>query len=104
MNKPKKVVGYCRVSTDNQKEEGTIEIQEKSLKIYADKNGCELVLVNIFKDNGISGASELENRPELAKLFSYAEENKEIEGVLIFKLDRLARDIYIQEHLIKKLK
>jgi len=63
-----------------------------------------LVLVNIFKDNGISGASELENRPELAKLFSYAEENKEIEGVLIFKLDRLARDIYIQEHLIKKLK
>ena len=63
-----------------------------------------MVLVNIFKDNGISGASELENRPELAKLFSYAEENKEIEGVLIFKLDRLARDIYIQEHLIKKLK
>jgi len=39
----------------------------------------------------------------LAELFSYAESNKEIEGVLIFKLDRLARDLYIQEHLIKKL-
>ena len=36
-------------------------------------------------------------------MFSYAESNKEIEGVLIFKLDRLARDLYIQEHLIKKL-
>jgi len=101
MNKPKKVVGYCRVSTDNQKEEGTIEIQEKSLKKYADKNSCELV--KIFKDNGISGASELENRPGLAELFIYTENNKEIEGVLIFKLDRLARDLYIQEHLIKKL-
>lgn len=101
MNKPKYLVGYCRVSTDNQKEEGTIELQENSLKKYADKNGCELV--KIFKDNGISGASELENRPGLAELFSYIESNKEIEGVLIFKLDRLARDLYIQEHLIKKL-
>jgi len=101
MNKPKTLVGYCRVSTDNQKEEGTIELQENSLKKYADKNGCELV--KIFKDDGISGASDLENRPGLAELFSYAESNKEIEGVLIFKLDRLARDLYIQEHLIKKL-
>ena len=101
MKKPKKLVGYCRVSTDNQKEEGTIEIQENSLKKYADKNGYELV--KIFEDNGISGGSELENRPGLAELFSYTENNKEIEEVLIFKLDRLARDLYIQEHLIKKL-
>ena len=79
MNKPKKLVSYCR----------------ESLIKYADKNCCELVLVNIFKDNEISRAGELENRPELAKLFSYAEKNKEIEGVLIFKLDRLSRDLYI---------
>jgi len=96
-----KLVGYCRVSTNNQKEEGTIEIQEKSLKQYANKNNYELI--KIFKDEGISGSNELENRPGLAELFSYAEDNKEIEGVLIFKLDRLARDLYIQEHLIKKL-
>jgi len=32
MKKSIKLVGYCRVSTNNQKEEGTIEIQEKSLK------------------------------------------------------------------------
>ena len=101
MLKLKKLVGYCRVSTDNQKEEGTIEIQEKSLKGYVEKNGYELV--KAFKDNGISGGSELENRPGLVELFNYIENNKEIEGVLIFKLDRLARDLYIQEHLIKKL-
>jgi site-specific DNA recombinase len=101
MKKPKKLVGYCRVSTNNQKEEGTIELQEKSIKKYIEKNSCELV--KIFKDNGVSGGSELENRPGLAELFSYAENNKEVEGVLIFKLDRLARDLYIQEHLIKKL-
>ena len=101
MIKLKKVVGYCRVSTNNQKEEGTIKLQEKIIKKYTEKNNCELV--KTFKDNGVSGGSELENRPGLAELFSYVEENKEVEGVLIFKLDRLARDLYIQEHLIKKL-
>jgi len=65
MIKPKKLVGYCRVSTDNQKEEGTIEIQEKSLKGYVEKNSYELV--KVFKDNGISGGSELENRPALVE-------------------------------------
>ena len=45
MMKSTKTAGYCRVSTDNQKEEGTIEIQEKSLKRYADKNGYELVKI-----------------------------------------------------------
>ena len=96
-----KVVGYCRVSTDNQKEEGTIEIQEKALKEYAKKNNIELL--QIFKDEAISGSSELENRPGLVKLFNYIESHFNMKGVLIFKLDRLARDLYIQEHLIKKL-
>ncbi|GAI48840.1 unnamed protein product, partial [marine sediment metagenome] len=92
---------YCRVSTDNQKEEGTILIQEKALKEYVKENNFELV--RIFKDEAISGSSELENRPGLAELFTYLENHYNIEGILIFKLDRLARDLYIQEHLIKKL-
>jgi len=96
-----KVVGYCRVSTDRQKEEGTIEIQEKALIEYAKKNNIELL--QIFKDEGVSGSKELENRPGLAELFLFIENRKGVEGVLIFKLDRLARDLYIQEHLIKKL-
>ncbi|MBA7515455.1 hypothetical protein ES705_07495 [subsurface metagenome] len=96
-----KLVGYARVSTDSQKEEGTIEIQEQAFKGYVDKSDYELA--RVFKDEGISGSSELENRPGLAELFNYLEDNKDIEGVLIYKLDRLARDLYIQEHLIKKL-
>lgn len=95
----KKLIGYCRVSTDNQKEEGTIQIQEHALQEYAQKNGHELV--TIFRDDGISGG--LEDRPGLAELFSYLESDNKIDGVLIYKLDRLARDLYIQEHLIKKL-
>src|SRR3989338_5521926 len=95
----KKLIGYCRVSTDNQKEEGTIEIQEHAIREHAEAKGYNLV--TIFRDNGVSGG--LENRPGLVELFSYLESNKETDGVLIYKLDRLARDLYIQEHLIKKL-
>lgn len=94
-----KLAGYCRVSTDNQREEGTIELQENALRDFAYCNNYELV--QVFRDDGVSGS--LENRPALVELFNFLEVNKEVEGVLIFKLDRLARDLYIQEHLIKKL-
>jgi len=95
----KKIIAYCRVSTDNQKEEGTIELQVEAIKDYCKSRDLELV--EIFKDEGISGG--LENRPALADLFSFLEEVKDIDAVVIFKLDRLARDLYIQEHIIKKL-
>jgi len=95
-----KVIAYCRVSTENQKEEGTIDLQVNSIKEFCNKLGYELV--EVFKDDGISGG--LENRPALAEMFTFLEEkSKDVKAVIIWKLDRLARDLYIQEHLIKKL-
>jgi len=98
-NKPMNLVGYCRVSTENQKEEGTIDIQRQSLQDYAEAHGHQLL--KVFCDEGVSGG--LEDRPALSALFGYLERHREVEGVLIYKLDRLARDLYLQEHLIKKL-
>jgi len=97
----KKIIGYCRVSTSNQNEECSINLQRQAMNEYAALNGYELAA--IFEDDGVSGG--LENRAGLADMFNYleAEDNKDIDVVLIFKLDRLARDLYIQEHLIKKL-
>lgn len=95
-----KVLGYCRVSTENQKEEGTIEMQVQEVKLFCSNLGYELV--EVFKDDGFSGAKDLEHRPGLANLFDYLEENS-IDGLVVWKLDRLARDLYIQEHLIKQL-
>lgn len=95
----KKIIGYCRVSTENQKDEGTIDIQRHALKEYADANGYDLV--KVFEDEGVSGG--LEDRAGLAELFNFLEDeaSKDTEAVLIFKLDRLARDLIIQENLIK---
>jgi len=92
------LVGYCRVSTDNQKEEGTIAIQERALEEYCSTNGYHLVAV--YKDEGVSGT--VESRPGLASLFTFLECSRGVHGVLIYKLDRLARDLYMQEHLLRE--
>lgn len=93
-----RVVAYCRVSTDNQKDEGTIGLQVDAIKEYCELNKLELV--EVFEDNGVSGG--LEDREALAKMFDFIEDKTNaINGVVIYKLDRLARDLIIQENLIK---
>lgn len=94
-----KVIGYCRVSTDNQKERDTISIQEEALREYATAAGLELG--EIFRDEGVSGGLEI--RPGLSELLDCLDHAPEIRGVLIWKLDRLARDIVIQEKFIRDL-
>lgn len=91
-----RLVGYCRVSTENQREDGTIEIQENALREYAEKEG--VTLVDMVTDEGVSGG--LESRPGLARVVDYINTDETIQGILIFKLDRLARDVRIQENLI----
>jgi site-specific DNA recombinase len=94
----KKIVAYCRTSTENQKEEKTIDLQVESLTSYALMN--EFEIVEWFKDDGVSGG--LENRPQLLRMMKYLEENEDVQYALIYKLDRLARDLYIQEGLIRE--
>ena len=93
------VIAYCRVSTGNQKSEGTVELQVKAIKDYCKLSN--LNLVSVFKDEAISGG--LENRLGLSELLLYLEKHSDISSVIIWKLDRLARDLYLQEHLIRKL-
>lgn len=96
-----KAIGYARVSTDRQKNERTIELQTVEINNYCLVN--KIHLVETFKDDGVSGANEIENRIGLPDLFNFLEHNKDIQIVIIYKLDRLARDLYIQEHIIKQL-
>ena len=94
-----KLAGYCRVSTENQKEEGTIVLQERALEEYCRAEGHELVA--LYKDEGVSG--DQQSRPGLSKMFDFLECSVGIGGVVIYKLDRLARDLYMQEHIIRQL-
>lgn len=95
-----KAYGYARVSTSSQEKEETITIQLEAIRRHAES--CGYTLEGIYTDEAISGASELEGRPGLSNLIFDLEES---EGavVIIYKLDRLARDLYIQEHLYRKI-
>lgn len=85
-DKTMEVVGYTRVSTENQLENYSISQQEQRLNAYALAKGWELR--RIFVDGGYSGGNM--NRPGLQELLRTVE-NGGIDAVLVYKLDRLSR-------------
>lgn len=100
MNERIPVVGYCRVSTEGQAEHGMgLQIQRDGIRHFIQEHP-EYHLLSIFEDPGISGASL--DRPGLRALLADAKEKK-FSKVIIAKLDRLARDLYIQLWVEKEL-
>ena len=91
---------YARVSSDRQKEEGTIASQKAALLEYAQANGFVVPPQWIFEDEGYSGTVLL--RPGLERLRDLAAEGQ-IERVLIYAPDRLSRKYAYQVLLLEEL-
>ena len=84
-----KIIGYCRVSTEQQAESGLgLESQEAKLRAYCELYGHELV--EVIHDAGFSAKSL--NRAGLSRALSMLESG-EAEGLLVSKLDRLTRSV-----------
>jgi DNA invertase Pin-like site-specific DNA recombinase len=92
-----KAFSYLRVSGRGQIEGDGFDRQTETITRYAVANGIEIA--EVFREEGVSGTKELDDRPALAELFTALEENG-IRTVLIEKLDRLARDLMVQETII----
>lgn len=93
----KKAYGYLRVSSKGQVDGDGFPRQEKVIRDYAEKHGIEIV--KIFKDD-ISGTKE--DRPALADLMFDLEENGHgVKTVIIEMVNRLARDLMVQEIIIR---
>lgn len=60
-------------------------------------------LVGEYRDEGVKGASELENRPGLAALLDHIESNG-VRIVLIERSDRLARDLMVGEVILDQFR
>ncbi len=81
---------YARVSTDRQAQKAlSIPAQIDTMKQYALAN--KWTIVDRYIDEGESAKST--NRPELKKLIEYCRSNKNIDVVLIHKIDRLERNL-----------
>jgi DNA invertase Pin-like site-specific DNA recombinase len=98
-NAKTKVVGYIRVSTEEQAKGGvSLEAQEKKIRAYCEL--YDLELTEIFVDAGASGKS-LKKRPELAAALSYLEKDWGwASGLVVAKLDRLTRSVRDLDTLI----
>jgi len=83
---------YIRVSTTEQAELGySLKAQEEICKEYAEKNNYNIL--KVFREEG--GSAKNTNRTELQKLLKFIKENKkDIDLLIIYKLDRLSRDVY----------
>jgi len=89
---------YARVSTDEQKNGKTIHSQLEELRRYAKEKKYNIIKEYI--DEGVSGATLI--RPELNELRKDAHDGK-FETVLVYHVDRLARDSTFLGMLIKEL-
>lgn len=85
--KPTKAVGYCRFSSDHQREE-SIEAQQRIILEYAERNNMEVE--TFFCDRGYSGKND--DRPAFQNMLSYVKDaSNEIEVCIVHKLDRFSR-------------
>ncbi len=96
-----KAHAYLRVSGKGQVEGDGFTRQFKAIREYAAAH--QIKIVNVYREEGVSGTKDLENRPALMELMTALHSNG-VKLVLVEKLDRLARDLMIQETIIGDLR
>jgi DNA invertase Pin-like site-specific DNA recombinase len=96
-----KAFAYLRVSGKSQIDGDGFDRQLLAIKKYAAANGIKLV--KVFREEAIPGKNELENRPALVELMEALAANG-TRLVLIEKLDRLARDLMVQETILGEIR
>ena len=83
---------YARYSSDNQREE-SIEGQIRECTAYAEKNG--ITVIKHYIDRALSAKTD--NRPEFQQMIKDSEKRL-FDIVLVWKLDRFARNRYDSAH------
>lgn len=84
-----RVVGYARVSTGEQADNGcSLAAQRAKLALYADLH--ELDLVDVVSDAGASAKTL--DRPGMQRVLEMLDAGT-VDGVLVYKLDRLTRSV-----------
>ena len=85
-----KVLGYVRVSTREQADDGvSLDAQREKLQAYSKAMDLELVMIE--EDAGVS-AKTIKDRPGLLAALQALQDGK-AEGILVCKLDRLTRSV-----------
>lgn len=96
-----KLVAYLRVSTDQQAEHGLgLDVQRAAIETWRRTHGHRIV--SWTEDAGVSGTNGLDTREGLLEALS-AIRRKAADALVVYRLDRLARDLVLQEQLLREL-
>jgi DNA invertase Pin-like site-specific DNA recombinase len=89
-----RLCGYLRVSSESQLDGFGLEVQREGIEAWAVANGHEVTLWT--SDEGVSGSNGVEGRHGLYLALN-AIKDGDAEGLVVFRLDRLARALGVQE-------
>lgn len=92
-----RAVVYLRVSTESQVEAWGLDAQRHAVEVYAAAQSIEIVAV--VTDNAVSGRSPVSDRPGLLEAISMLRDGQ-ADALLVARLDRIARDLTIQEAVL----
>jgi DNA invertase Pin-like site-specific DNA recombinase len=92
------VVGYARVSTEDQAREG-VSLGTQEVKIAAYVTVKNWTLREIIHDEGVSAKSL--KRPDLKRLLALVDACQ-VDVVIVYKLDRLTRSVVDLDRLMKR--
>ena len=92
---------YCRVSTDRQREAGTIESQRAALLQYA--RDQRWAVVSVEEDDGFSGTISAWERPGMRRALGFVE-RREVDCLLVVDVDRTSRaEDPVERALLRKV-
>lgn len=89
-----RLVAYIRVSTAGQLDGYGLEAQEKDVRRWAKTHGHRII--HVSSDGGVTGKATDDERPGLTEALGYLAD-KAADGLLAPNLDRLARELTVQE-------
>ncbi len=95
-----KAFGYVRVSGDSQIDGDGFPRQVAAIKAYAKQHGVRIV--KVFREEGVTGTKDAMDRPAWAEMMLALHSNG-VKTIIIERLDRLARELMVQEKTIADL-
>src|SRR3954449_13230962 len=100
-HRAEKVVGYVRVSTEEQATAGHgLDVQERAIRSFCLSQNWELV--DIIPDAGVSGAKRPEDRKGFRRVLELAAAG-EFSILMVWKFDRLARNLLFSVTTVHQL-
>ena len=84
------VVLYLRYSSDKQNEQ-SIEGQQRICKAFCDRN--DMTIVDVYIDRALSASKNADKREDFQRMIKDSEKHQ-FDAVVVYKLDRFARDRY----------